>query len=211
MRNKIIAACVALVAFAALPSMANAIVLREEGGVLVNVGSKIEATNEGNTVFSGSFGKVECTKSTLTGEVTVNGTSAVEGNITAATYTGEEAEGKCSSAFFGPTKVTITSLPWCLRTTSKSADKAELRGGNCSEAAKNLEFTLDSSIGNCTYRAASVTSNEYVTGQVPGTLKFENQPFTGISAFPCPTTGSFTGAYILETDESTTGVGIFKE
>jgi len=209
MRNKLIAACIAVIAFAAFPSMASAIYLGETSGTALSTGTKIEATNEGNLKFTGTFGSVECTDSTLTGEITTNavGGTATEGDITSASFKGGgKTTDYCTSAFFGDTTVDIEGLPWCLRSTSKSSDKAELLGGACGKAA-NLKFTLTGSSGiTCSYEAASITSNTYETGK--NTIKFETQPFTTTSSFPC-TNGHFTGAYILETDSNTTAVNIY--
>lgn len=208
MRNKLIAACIAVIAFAAFPSMASAIYLGEVEGTALKAShteseaTKIVATNEGNLVFQGAFGKVECTKSTLTGWLTVNavGGSATEGNIKTASFTGGgTTEAECASAFLGATTVDIEALPWCIRSTSKSSDKAEILGGACGKPA-NLKFALTGTSGiTCKYEAASITSIAYTTKS--NTLKFENAPFTTTSSFPC-TNGSFTGAYTLETDAS---------
>jgi hypothetical protein len=209
MRNKLIAACIAVIAFGAFPAMANAIYLGETSGTALSAGTKIEATNEGNLKFTGAFGSVECTKSTLTGSLKTNavGGAATEGEITSASFTGGgTTEAECASAFLGATTVDIEALPWCLRSTSKSSDKAELIGGACGKPA-NIKFTLTGTSGiTCKYEAASITSNAYTTGS--NTLKFESQPFSTTSGFPC-TNGHFTGAYILETDGNSTAVNIY--
>jgi hypothetical protein len=210
MRTKLFAACLAIAAFAALPSMASAATLTENG-VDVPVGAKVLATNSESIVLTSSIGNITCTKSTLTGDVTQNSGGVVKATITTASFTGTGTGGACTSTIiFNPQFVVdVENLHYCLETPS-GADTFTVRGGGCSEAARNTKFTLTNSvIGNCTYEKASVAGT-FTTNVTPAPLKFENQEFTkSAGGSACPGSGKLKGAYTLETEESpNTGLSI---
>jgi hypothetical protein len=206
MHKKILAAVVALVAFAAVPAIATASPILTENGTVVS--GKILATQSGSIVLTTSFGNVTCTKSTLTGTVLKNGPAGtgthIEGTLEKATFTNETG-GACSSTFpFNPSfTVDPENLHWCITGGGTlAADTFSIRGGGCTEAAKNLKFTLTSALGNCTYERATVTGS-FVTNVTPVTLKVgASQTFTRTAGSEslCPATGTLDGGWNLYTD-----------
>jgi len=204
MHKKLIAACVSLVAFAALPAIAAASPVLQEGGVNVPTGSTITATNVGNTVMTTSAGNIECTTSMMGGTLTVNSGTLIEGDIEEATFTGTESEERCSGPL-GAVRVTPTSLPWCLKAGGKlAADTFELRGGLCTEASRAVVFTLDTSFfGECTYSRGNVTGT-FTTGGTQAHLTASEVEFTRIAGgFGCPASGKLDMTYKLETTNGT--------
>jgi hypothetical protein len=215
MTRKLIATCVALTAFAALavmPAMASASPVLTEGKEIVKPPAKILATQSGNILLTTSSGTVTCTKSKLTGTLITNTGTHIEGTLETATFTGEGTEERCKSTFpFSPQfKVTPENLHWCITAGGAlPADTWTIRGGACTEAAKNLRFTLDSSFGNCTYELPSVTGT-FETNKTPVTLKVgANQTFNRVAGSICPEKGTLSGGWTLETDVSPfTGLSI---
>jgi len=206
MQKKILAICAALVVFGLVPANASAFKQLVEGaGNPVKAGSEITATNVGNTVLTSSAGPVECAVSKMHGTVTKNEAGAIEGDISTATFEGATAGSKCTGSF-GATGVKVTSLPWCVK-QSKTTGTYELRGGTCSEAAKPLTFTLETSFfGNCNYeRTTPVTgkmTNNSVGGVTSAHLNAEKVVFTRTSGF-CPAAGELDMTYKLETSNGT--------
>jgi hypothetical protein len=210
MYKKIILACMALVAFAALalPAAASAVVAKDTAGT-PGVGALIDATNTGNTVLTvGGSPNVECSKSTMTGSIVENGPNVIRANITAASFSGTSgAEGKECTSANGPVNVTITSLPWCLSTVEKT-DNFTVRGGKCTEGTKNLSFTLDVTtiFGtiSCAYTRAGSVSGTFSTGTEAShstVLTVTNGgPFTSTTGGICPAEGTLDMAYDLYTD-----------
>jgi hypothetical protein len=202
MHRKITATCLALVAFAAMavvPALASASPVLTEGGTAVATGKLITATQDTNITLATSIGHVTCQKSTLTGTLTENSGTSIAGEITAASFTGTAANNHCSSTLpFNPTfTVDVGNLPYCL--TSTASDAWSIRGGKCSEGAKNLTFTL-TGIFTCKYERASVTGT-YTTGT--GTLSIgASQSFTGEAGNGglCPGSGTLSGSWNLYTD-----------
>ena len=83
-----------------------------------------------------------------------------------------------------------------------AADTFSIRGGACTEGAKNLKFTMTSALGNCTYERATLTG-PFVTNISPATLKIgSSQAFTrtaGDGGF-CPASLTLGGGWYLYTD-----------
>jgi len=116
-------------------------------------------TNVGETKMTTSLGNVVCTTAKMTGEVTTNSGTLIEGDITTASFTGTGKEGDCTSSWTGDVKVTIPSLPWCIKST-KTAHQFEVRGGNCPEASRAMTFILDFTSGfSCRYERSNVTGS----------------------------------------------------
>ena len=203
MHSKLMAACLALVAFAAMalvPAMASAQTLEETNGTTVPAGTKIDATQSTSIIFDTSSGNVTCSESTLTGTVTQEGAGVpVKGTVETAKFTGPGG-GRCTSTIiFNPTfQVTVENLHYCLE-GSQAADTWSIKA--CT-AGQNLKFTLHSNLGfSCTYERASVTGT-FETGK-DLTLKVgASQTFSVIagSSSACPTSGTLTGGWNLYTD-----------
>jgi hypothetical protein len=217
MSKKLIAACMAIAAFAAfgMASTASAATITHPTGTILATGTKIEATNIGVTKFIAGSVEVECSTATLTGTLTKNTSTAgafTEGTIETASFTGTAAESKCTSGFLGAVKVTTAvtnGTPYCIKSPTGS-DEFQLRGNGCASAARNLTFTLDSAFfGECKYERTTAT------GPVKGTITTDatgdaqvivgtgvNSEFKGESTnnFSCPATGSLQMTLTLETD-----------
>jgi len=206
MHKKIIAICAALVALAVVPAMASASPVLTEGGVAVATGSSIVATQDGNIVFTSSLGPVTCVKSTLSGTVSSNTGKLIEGNISSATFTNETG-GDCTSSWAGEVKVTPEGLPWCIKTTSTTADTFLIRGGGCSAAEAPLTFTLDFTAGgfSCKYSRTGGVSGTFNTNVTPATLTANATEFIGVAGNGglCPSKGTLDAKYTLETSNGT--------
>jgi len=225
MHKKLITACLAIAVFAAFvvaPS-ASAVQIGETNekheftALKANSGVKITGTQLGASRMTDKNGGilVECTKGTMTGELTENGANVITGDITSASFTNNTG-GACPS-IVGTSVVTTkiedkgppvvqTGVPWCL-STIKATDTFEVRGGNCNEAARNLIFILDNSVaGECEYSKASVTgtfrTDVKETEDAILTVT-KNGAFVLIrgGAF-CPKEGFLDMEFTLETDES---------
>ena len=215
MQKKIIAACVSLVAFAAvavMPAVASATVgLTEPANTRLAVGALVEATNTESIVFVSNLGDVTCTKSTLTGDVKENTTTSVRVTITKATFTNNEG-GQCTSSFGNWTVTTeIAKVDWCI--TSTETGKWHLQANACGNTGTALNFTLENAFtGECKYTRSHATGpvrGTYTSGG--NTLSITNtvagSGFVKSSGgFACPSEGTLRGAYTLETDETFTHI-----
>lgn len=203
MHKKTLALCVGavvLATFALAPAMASAVVLTDKTGV-VPANTILRGTNTGILVWTipGS-GKIECSTSTMEGEVTENSGSSFKWNVTGAGFSGTGASGDCTSPL-GAVKVTTPSLPWCL--SSKTADAFEIRGGKCSESAKSLTFSMDvTGVGTCSYSKSSVAGT-FTTAVEKSAFSVEKQEFAGAgegNSFFCPATLEWEWVYEWETN-----------
>lgn len=158
---------------AVLPATASAIndpELTSPTGTLAAGGTPFLGTNVGETVATESTGSIltRCTVAKMTGTLTKNDGSNVEGNITSVSLTGTGPEGKCTSNF-GNIRYTFSpatnGLPWCIRSTSTMAtDEVQIRGDECSKAARGIRVVLHSdTIGECVYERATPIVGTYVT------------------------------------------------
>jgi len=238
MSKKLITAALALVALAAfaLPASASASPeLTHPTGTTMAVhpaGTTCTAkpegcllgTNIGNTLLkTGSTVLSECTTARLTGELTKNNGTTVEGNITTATFTGtggqDPAEAanmpECTGEILGNTTVTTNGggvdensvangTPWCMKSTVLGT--FTVRGGLCSAAARNIDFVMKSTtIGSCVYTRASIsgTYTTDATGDAIFTLTSEGTEFAKKEGgFLCPASGSLEMKFTMETDTS---------
>ena len=213
MKGKLIAACISVVAFAAFgiaPTMASAspVLTDTVSGVVktVEVGKKISAINSEPIVLSTGLGNVTCSFSELTASVHTNSGTLIKATIEKAVYTGTGSEGRCTSTLpFNPQFVVdVENLHYCIE--SEPTDKFIVRGGGCTEGAKNLRFTLTNALlGSCTYEKASVTGSHTTGGDpAPASLTLTEQEFTKVAGgSSCPASGKLKGAYRLYTDTAT--------
>lgn len=209
MHRKLITACMALaafMAFAVVPSISSASPeLTHPTGTTLKVGSKIDATNVGDTLMTDAGGGVltRCSSATMTGTVTSNTGTAIAADISTATFSGTAAGGACTGSF-GSTTPTPKNLPWCIKST-KTADQFEVRGGACSEASKPITFILDAPFGvECKYSRTSAILGTFATHPSDAVLTISKVEFPGESTpFPCPSTGYLDMSFTLETDTPT--------
>lgn len=199
MYKKLITACMAIAAFAAfaVAPAASASPVLTETGVAVPVGALITGTSTGSPTFTGAF-NVVCSKATLTGKVTKNSGTKIEGTILAkdALYTGTGTGGDCTSAF-GSTKVTVNS-ELCLISGAAPADTFTVTG-----CGANVVFTLEvTGTGPCKYSTA-VVNGTYTTNVSPAPLKVVKQVANKIEGgFFCPASGELDQEFDLYTDSA---------
>ena len=228
MSKKLIAACMAIAAIAALGMASTAAAatspLVVENGTALATGTKIEGVNVGNTIMTTSLGNIECSTAIMTGELTKNTTGTVEGNITAAKFGGTGAlqsgaeEPECTTKAFlgGDTTVTTNTgtngLPWCIRAVSTfAADEFQVRGGKCSEASRAIRFALDvTGIGTCQYERSTAIPGTHTTSTTSSTLSISAVSFSAVSGNPfgCPSSGSLDMTFQLRTTGGGTTLGI---
>jgi hypothetical protein len=218
MSKNILAVCTALAAFAAFSVMAPAAsanpVLTHPTGTVLKTGVLIDGTLIGaSKLTSGSTDPgttlLECSKATITGELTKNvttGTPSIESNITKAEFAGTGANGECTGNFGNATVITTGSngVPWCLKSI-KATDEFEVRGGKCSEAARNIAFIIDgTNTGSCKYEKASFVGT-FITHPEDGRLNLTHAgPALKVEGgVLCPSSGSLDMEFTLETDTGT--------
>jgi hypothetical protein len=208
MHRKFIAACVALVAFAAfavIPALASASPVLTEAGKKVEGTPTIVATQATGTVIEleTSAGFVKCSKSFLTGPLKANTGTTIQGQITRSSFTGTSGTGtQCESQFLGAITV---DAPQTMCIHSGGKDAFEIVNGTCGTAGGNLTFTLTGSLGTCSYVRSSVTGS-YNTNTTPSVLTIgASQTFSGAgeeNPFICPASGTLKGSYNLFTDNA---------
>src|SRR3954463_5033406 len=140
MRKTLLAACLVIAAFAVVPSLASAKpVLTHPTGSLLGIGSKITATNVGNTTMVTPIGTFTCSTAILTGELTQNNTangfkatitSLGEGG-TGTTIAGDN-EPECTGSGIVGNRGMTWIPPYCVEGVEAN-DKLKVRGGACSE------------------------------------------------------------------------------
>ena len=180
-------------------------VLTHPTGTSLTAGAKVTITNIGMTRFKDSGGVTlfECVTALTTGPLVTNSGTLIGINIESVSTTGTAAEGRCTSSF-GNLKYTTNvegGLPWCL--TGKSEDKFEIRGGKCTEAARALKVTLDSTaVGECKYKKSTGELGTFTTdGTGDAVLTIVEQEFTKESgSFLCPAAYRVEAAMTMETD-----------
>ncbi|HEX6781013.1 MAG TPA: hypothetical protein VF125_03175 [Solirubrobacterales bacterium] len=213
MAKKILVLVAAIMAFGVVPAVASATnspELVETGGKTVEVGKKILATNVGNTLMTdGSTNTLlSCQTATMTGTVTKNDGSNVEGNIADATFKNHETS--TCSGILGATTVTSTpatnGVPWCIRSTSTMAtDEFQVRGNECSKAQRPIRFILDLPFGVvCTYQRTNAITGTFTTGEGKTVMSISHVEFPLLESvgFGCPSAGYLDMSFTLETDES---------
>jgi hypothetical protein len=217
MAKKILVFVAAIMALAVVPAAASATnspEAVESGGTKVLVGSKILATNTETTKMTDINGNtvLSCENAWMTGEVTKNDGSNVEGTITAAEFKNKETT-TCSGTLGSAVQVTphpgsnpsTNGLPWCIRSTSTMAThEFQVRGNSCSGLARPIRFILHAPFGNeCVYQRTAAIPGTYTTGIGSTTLAISKVEFERLSgAFPCPDKAFLDMKFTLETDVS---------
>jgi hypothetical protein len=219
MGKKLILAGMALVALAAfaLPASASANprLCETEGATCTTLGTGVKITShlvEVSKLTASGAVLVECTEANLTGTLTRNDATAVEGNIESATFSGTDTGGKCTSPLGGgATSVTTTEgngVPWCVRAAG-TEDKFTVRGGKCSEELRPITFVIDTTnFGVCRYTRSTAIEGTLTThtssseDAVVTVTSGANSEFTreATSGVLCPTTGTLDMKVTLTTD-----------
>jgi hypothetical protein len=216
MSKKLIAACMAIVAFAVLAMASTASakpVLTQPTGTVLADGTSFTATNVNETIMTTGLGNVTCTTATLTGKLTKNNTAeGIEGNVEGATIagTGEQEAGEsakeCTSwtggFSFTPNPAT-NGLPWCMKATEAN-DNLQIRGNSCAHAARPIRFTLkytSGAIGTCTYQRTEPLAGTLRTDLAAGedaTFTITAQSFSKFEGgFGCPSSGSLDMSFTV--------------
>jgi hypothetical protein len=222
MAKKLTLACMALVAFAAfvLPATASAAndpQLTDGAGGFVS--GKVRAHNvNGSTIFYNTAKTIEqvvCTTATMTGEITKNKESTVEGSITSSEFSGTGAVHadnglkECTGSF-GSAYITVKNLPLTIKSTPAMVnDEFQVTG----PAGANVKFLIGSTTaGECEYEGTNALKGDYTTGTSATndsvlTVR-DNEAGSGSKlirgGFLCPTSGLLHMSFTLETDTATT-------
>jgi hypothetical protein len=217
MFKKLITACLAIAAFAAfvLPATASATndpTLTHPTGTAIAVGTKIEATQIGNSIFTDTNKNplVTCSTATMTGEVVKNSGGNVEGTISTSDFGGTgstkagEPEPECTGSF-GNVSVTVPGHLCIRSTTTMATDEFQVAGGGC-PGTGNVKFILDSTtIGECEYEATGAIKGDAKTHPDEAILVVRStQEGSGAKkirgGFFCPNSGILDMEFTLETD-----------
>ncbi|MGN6201285.1 MAG: hypothetical protein ACTHNY_02640 [Solirubrobacterales bacterium] len=230
MSKKLITACMALFALAAfvLPASASAVELTHPTSTRLATNVKIDATSIGIQKLTDPSGNplVECTSATMTGTLTKNNGSEVEGSIESTTFSGTGTNGECTSVIGGLTVDTNlgNGTPWCLRATpTMNADEFQVRGNSCANASRPITFVLTSTtIGTCKYSRSEPIRGTYTTDTNPNPqdaiLSLSGSGETGTTdtnftkeegSFLCPGSGTLDMEFTLETDTTPTASPLY--
>jgi len=221
MLKKLTMYCLALTALAAFStpsssSAANNPQLTHPTGTVIPIGTKVTATNVGETELQTTVGTTiqKCTSAAMTMELTRNAAGNVMSNVTSALVSGTGAGGACTGIF--TEKYSFDGLPWCLRSdNTMGEDEFQVYGGACSEAAKKVTLKLTGT-ANCKYESTTTTFVKgTVTTDSPATQDAGLQvPRTGHTptedaglikvegGIACPSSGALRIAFTLETDSA---------
>jgi hypothetical protein len=222
MNRKVITTSMVVAAFAilAVAGSASAAQLTSPTGTLAAVGTKVKATNVGNTKLLDTSGNVltECTSTTMTAEVIKNNGTEVEANITtvAAGGTGAVFNGsnECTSTFGGFTATfnVGNGVPWCLKSVN-ATDEFTIRGNLCTQASRSITVVLDSTtVGSCKYSRTEPFKGAFTTHSTgDAVLTVTGSGATGGTdaelakeegGVLCPSIGILSASYTLEKDEA---------
>ncbi len=209
--KKLIAACMALAAFA-LPATASATnnpVLTQEG-TAVAAGTTIVGTAS-TTEFQTTAGStlVTCTSAKMSGPLLINSGGHIRGEITASEFSGSGSVNadnglkECTGSF-GNSYIT-PNLPLCLEsTTTMAEDEFQVSGGSCGTNGK-VKFVIGSTTaGACEYESTKPISGTFTTNGSQATLTVNNtQAGSGSTkssgGFLCPSSGMLKMTFALET------------
>jgi hypothetical protein len=216
MAKKILAICVALVAFAAVPAVAAASPeLQDHTGAKVATGTGITAVNEGNITFTslGGLSVISCSKVHMAGKLASNTGTTIGGDIESASFKGSGHAEYCETNFGGIlARVTTENLPWCLH--SSKLGSWTIRGGACGAATSKLRFTLHLYNASTELRASCTYEREAVAGTnntnstpliltVGAEQTFSRVGATGPETGLCFTTGTLGGKFKVTTSAGT--------
>lgn len=213
MHKKLIVACVALAALAALvvPMVASAAPeLTQPTGTTLGEGAKLEATNVGQVTFKSGAFTVHCTVGRFAGTLKGNTGTEIGWEISAVEFAGTGANSDCTSGVgavkFIPNTGT-NGTPWCLRATGAMAqDEFQIRGGLCGNA-RAIRFGLDiTSLGvTCVYEKEFAVSGTYTTHPSDAVGTISEAEFTRVAgeAMVCPAEMRMNMSFTIEKDAAT--------
>jgi hypothetical protein len=216
MSKKLITACMAIAAFAAFALPATASATNDpqltEGGTLVTGEPNIVGTAS-NTLFLDTSGNtlVTCSTAVMTGKLTKNSGSTVEGSITSAKFSGSgpvhshNGLNECTGTF-GNAYITV-GVPLVIKSTPTMAtDEFQVTGTG---AGGTVIFTIGSTTaGACEYQTNSSVKGDASTGGSEAKLTVRATA-AGSGAklikggFLCPSSGMLSMTFGLETEDGT--------
>jgi len=216
MSKKIIMACMALVAFAAFILPASAMALNDpdltSGGVLVPKGTSITGTAV-NTEFTTTAGAKEviCSHAHMTGTVTNNSGTSVEGEIPkgSAIFKGsgpthaDNGQPECTTNF-GNAFITVTTA-LCIKSDGALVTDEFIVTG----CGANVKFIIGSTtVGECEYESTGSVQGDYTTGGTETKLTTRDTSAGSGSklirgGFFCPTSGALKMTFTLSTTNGT--------
>ncbi|HET9677611.1 MAG TPA: hypothetical protein VFP21_08925 [Solirubrobacterales bacterium] len=211
MHKKIMLACMAIAAFAALVVVpaASAATLTDGGSALAT-GTSITGKNIGNTLFTAGELTVTCSSADIPGTLTTNSGGAVAGEIAAGapSFTGTGTSSDCTSPL-GSVKPTVNSK-LCL-SVAKGTDAGTVDGcKNASGVVQPITFTLNvTNIVSCKYETTGTPpqiAGTITTTPADAAVTLVEQPATreaGQNTLFCPE----SGALDMEFELTTTGGG----
>jgi len=220
MAKKITMACMALVALAAFALPASASAQNrpslQEGGVVIAKNTPIVGTPVGETYFNDTNGNhlVACAPlggtTRMTGTVTKNESTTVEGKITTTDFAGtgakvaSEPEPECTGSF-GNVSVTVPGNLIIKSTALMATDEFQIN----TEGSTKVKFILNSTtVGECEYESTGPVKGDITTSASTAALTVRNtQAGSGSSlirgGFFCPPSGQLQMTFHLETENGT--------
>ncbi len=211
MHKKLIAACMALAAFAAFALPVSALATNEpdltEESSRVPTGTTVVGTAT-NTELQTTAGSslLNCTTSLRTGVLLQNagGTVEIESTTNDATGTGVGLE--CTTSFGNSSVTYPTSL--CIRSTPAMATD-ELRIGSTCTTFGNVKIVFDSTtVGECEMETTGPMLADYTTGGTQAQFTVRNtQAGSGLKkikgGFLCPSSARLKMTFGLEKEDGT--------
>lgn len=198
-----------MVAFVASAIVSNSAIAKNEPLLTYPTGtglaseSKIRAVNVGDVKLTGSSGTTTCTAASLQGTLKKNSGTAIEADISSASFSGTGGDGRCK----GPSEgwVTAGGLSWCLRSTTEMAtDEFQIRGGACSKETTSTQITVGvpTATLECVYERSPAIAGSFTThpeDSIFTTSKIEFKKISG--GITCPAGWYLDGSFTLENDE----------
>jgi hypothetical protein len=198
-RKKLIMACAAIAAFAAvvIAPVASASPILTSEGKAVAAGTEVKGTNTGNFVFSGPGGyTINCAQASLAAKVTGNSGTQIQLEAAGGLATsGTGASGDCTASW-GP--ATLTWSKMCLSTVPKT-DNLSITG--C--GGEILLTTNITGIITCKYAAGTVAAT--FPTNADATFRLSSLPMKRVEgeSIYCP----LEVAFDLDLDLTTTAGG----
>ena len=204
MHKKPIIVCLtvaAFMAFIAVPAASASPVLTHPTGTILSAAGnpKLTATSVGSVTFTSSSGSIHCSHASMTGELTANTGSLIEGKITSAEVGGIAAGTDCES-WNGDTHMTLNAsaaAPWCM----KSGGKDTITIADC--AGGSITFTIDFTNGvTCGYGKAAINGTFTTDASGDAVLTVSEQGFSRIhsNSILCLSEVKLDMSLTLETD-----------
>jgi hypothetical protein len=199
----VVAAAYASVSFATVTPE-----LQTSAGASVAVGTSLKASLAPGTTFKFQSGGNEesCTKSTIEGLVTENGSGKIAVESTAISFSGPAPTGGCwtriPDGLGGVLIATVKAVgQWCLSSTSAGSWSMTGCGGGPVSFLKELHNVNGTSYGSCQYNRATVTGTNPVNSSPLHLIFGGGNTFTKVpgGSGVCPGSQTVDASYDLKT------------